>query len=146
MTILIELSISTPALLFPAISLLLLAYTNRFITLANLVRDLYAKYKNSPSYILAGQIQNLKKRLIIIRNMQALGGLSFFLCVLCMFLIFAGSQLYADIVFGGSLILLMASLALSILEIQISVNALTLQLSDFENEYNKNKHRESIEE
>jgi len=129
-----ELTLSTPALLFPAISLLLLAYTNRFIVLANLVRDLYSKYKEEPSEILSGQIHNLNKRIDIIRNMQILGVSSFFFCVFCMFLIFAKQEMAASIVFGGSLILLMASLALSLMEIQISVNALKIQLHDF---YNK---------
>jgi len=127
-----DISLTTPALLFPAISLLLLAYTNRFLTLAGLIRKLHAEYQNEPDQMIIGQIQNLRKRVVLIRNMQALGISSLFLCVFCMFLIFAGENLAGKVVFGVSLLLLMASLALSIREIQISVNALNIQLSDLE--------------
>ncbi|MDF9795916.1 hypothetical protein OKW21_001179 [Catalinimonas alkaloidigena] len=127
-----DISLTTPALLFPAISLLLLAYTNRFLTTASLIRKLHSEYKSEPDQLLMGQIENLRKRVVLIRNMQALGICSLFLCVFCMFLIFAGENLIGKIVFGVSLLLLMASLALSIREIQISVNALNIQLSDLE--------------
>ncbi len=127
-----EITLTTPALLFPAISLLLLAYTNRFLTLASLIRALHETYKSHPKENIMGQLKNLRKRVILIRNMQALGVTSLFLCVFCMFLLFAGKVILGEIVFGISLILLMASLALSIREIQISVNALNLHLSDME--------------
>lgn len=126
------LTLATPALLFSAISLLLLAYTNRFLTLANLVRTLYATYKEKPDKILIGQIKNLKKRLFLIRNMQIYGITSLLLCVLCMFLIYVNYIHFAEIIFGIALILLIISLALSVREIQISVKALKLQLSDLE--------------
>lgn len=127
-----DISLTTPALLFPAISLLLLAYTNRFLTTASLIRKLHSEYKSEPDQLLMGQIENLRRRVVLIRNMQALGISSLFLCVFCMFLIFAGENLIGKIVFGVSLVLLMASLALSIREIQISVKALNIQLSDLE--------------
>ncbi len=124
--------LTTPALLFSAISLLLLAYTNRFLALATLVRNLHAKYKEKPNELLIGQIKNLRKRLNLIRNMQILGITSLLLCVVCMFLIYVENIRIAEILFGVALILLMASLALSIREIQISVKALNLHLSDIE--------------
>lgn len=127
-----EINLTTPALLFPAISLLLLAYTNRFLAVASLIRQLHSDYQKHPNQILIGQIQNLRKRVILIRNMQALGISSLFLCVLCMFLFFAGRYTSGEIIFGISLLLLLASLGLSIWEIQISVNALNIQLSDLE--------------
>jgi uncharacterized membrane protein YfcA len=126
------LTLATPALLFSAISLLLLAYTNRFLTLANLVRSLYASYKEKPDANIIGQIKNLKKRLFLIRNMQIYGITSLLLCVLCMFLIYVSYIHFAEIIFGIALILLIISLALSVREIQISVKALKLQLSDLE--------------
>ena len=86
---LMELSLTTPALLFPAISLLMLAYTNRFIVLAQLIRDLYARFKDNPDETIKGQIYNLRKRIKIIKYMQVFGAISFFFCVTCMFLIFA---------------------------------------------------------
>jgi hypothetical protein len=127
-----QLDLTTPALLFPAISLLLLAYTNRFLTLAGLIRSLHAAYLDHPDARLISQIQNLRLRIVLIRNMQVFGVVSFFLCVLAMSLIFWQYPFFAQIAFGASLLLLMVSLALSIWEIQISVGALKLQLSDLE--------------
>ena len=123
-----ELSLTTPALLFPAISLLMLAYTNRFIVLAQLVRDLYSQNKQEPDIILEEQINNLRTRINIIRNMQILGALSFFFCVMSMFLIYTGSRILANIVFGVSLLLLLGSLVLLVAELQISIHALNIQL------------------
>lgn len=134
-----ELTLTTPALLFPAISLLLLAYTNRFLVLAQLVRELHQRYKTDPNDVIAGQMENLQTRINLIRHMQVLGAASFFLCVLCMFVIFAGWLLIADAVFGLSLILLMASLALSLRELKISVKALNLQLGDVQREQAQQK-------
>ncbi len=127
-----ELTLTTPALLFPAISLLLLAYTNRFLTLAALIRELYARYRAQPDPTLLGQLTNLRYRIVLIRNMQACGVASFFLCVLCMFVLFAGQRLLGQWIFGSSLILLLISLGLSLREIQVSIDALTLQIADVE--------------
>ena len=127
-----DFSLTTPALLFSAISLLLLAYTNRFLTLAALIRDLYGRYKAQPDKKIIGQLHNLRYRIVIIRNMQILGVSSFFFCVLCMFLLFAGLAVVGKIVFGLSLFLLLASLALSLRELQVSVDALTLQIHDID--------------
>jgi Protein of unknown function (DUF2721) len=129
-----DLTLSTPALLFPAISLLLLAYTNRFLALAALMRDLHGRYKNQPDPQIKGQLRNLRYRILIIRNMQVCGVGSFFGCVLCMFVLFAGYGVAGQWIFGGSLILLLISLALSLREIQVSIDALTLQVSDLDND------------
>ena len=127
-----EFTLTTPALLFSAISLILLAYTNRFLGYASLIRDLYAKFQSNPNELLLGQIANLRKRLHLTRNMQILGVSSLFLCVFTMFLIFIGEPLRATWFFGVALLLLIASLGLSIWEIQISVKALDLHLSNME--------------
>jgi len=127
-----ELTLTTPALLFPAISLLLLAYTNRFLTLAGLIRELYARYKTDPDPKIIGQLANLRYRIVVIRNMQAFGVSSFFLCVLCMFVLFAGQLTLGKWIFGLSLVLLLVSLGLSLREIQVSIDALTLQIEDVE--------------
>lgn len=134
-----EIDLTTPALLFPAISLLLLAYTNRFLTLATLIRNLHGKFKENPDSLIWGQIKNLRLRLKLIRNMQVLGVLSLLLCVVCMFVIFAGNLNLAEFIFGISLILLILSLAVSAWEIQISIKALNIQLSDLEHEPVKKK-------
>jgi len=127
-----ELTLSTPALLFPAISLLLLAYTNRFLTLANLMRELYARYRTEPDPRIKGQLVNLRYRIGIIRNMQVFGVASFFGCVLSMFMLFASLPELGKWIFGASLILLLVSLGLSLREIQVSIDALTLQIADLE--------------
>ncbi len=125
-----DLTLTTPALLFPAISLLLLAYTSRFLTLATLIRSLQREYRETSERKLLEQVQSLQRRVQLIRDMQLLGVLSFFLCVLCMFVLFVGATLFGAVVFGASLLLLMASLALSVREIRISVDALNTQLRD----------------
>ncbi len=127
-----ELTLTTPALLFPAISLLLLAYTNRFLTLASLMRELYARYRNQPDPKIKGQLANLRYRIVLIRNMQAFGITSFLVCVLSMFMLFAGQPDLGKWCFGGALILLLISLGLSLREIQVSIDALTLQIHDLD--------------
>jgi hypothetical protein len=127
-----ELTITTPALFFSAISLLMLAFTNRFLALANLIRTLHIQYLSSHEEIILKQIQILRKRLYLIKQMQFTGISSLLLCVLCMFLIYIEIIIFAKIVFGIAIILLILSLILSIWEIQISVKALDIRLSDIE--------------
>lgn len=127
-----ELTLTTPALLFSAISLILLAYTNRFLAYATVVRSLHANFKENPNKVLLGQINNLRKRLRLTQAMQILGIASLLLCVLCMFLIYISLQGWAELVFGFALLLLIASLGLSIREIQISVRALDIHLNDMQ--------------
>lgn len=125
------LNLSTPALLFSAISLIMLAYTNRFLAYAALVRSLYDKYMNNPEeHILLAQIENLQKRLFLTRAMQINGITSLLLCVLTMFLIYVNHVVWAEVVFGIALILLIISLSLLIREIQISGKSLNLQLKN----------------
>ncbi len=126
------LSLTTPALLFSAISLLLLAYTNRFLAIASLVRNLHSAYKEKQDKLVYGQIKNLRKRLYLIRNMQIYGITSLLLCVACMLLIYIGKDDFAAIIFGIALLLLILSLFLSVIEIRISVKALDISLADLE--------------
>jgi|TARA_B110000305_G_C19441211_1_gene641986 hypothetical protein len=126
-------SINIPALLFPAISLLLLAYTNRFLVIAQIIRELHKKYlEHDDKVLIMGQIKNLRRRLTLIRDMQILGVLSFFFCVLSMIFIFYGRLDLGSYLFGFSLILLLASLIYSLRELQISTKALDLELSKME--------------
>jgi hypothetical protein len=128
-----DITINTPALLFPAISLIMLAYTNRFLALASLVRNLHAQYlKGENAALIHGQIKNLRYRLRLIKNMQALGVISFITCILCMYCIYAQYMTWAHITFALSLILFTASLLVSLLEIQLSNKALEIELSDME--------------
>jgi hypothetical protein len=127
-----DITLTTPALLFPAISLLLLAYTNRFLTLANLIRELHARYKANPEEIILAQIKNLRYRVVLIRNMQILGAGSFFMCVLTMLVLFIKLETLGEVIFGISLVLLLASLGFSLRELQVSIDALNYRLSDIE--------------
>lgn len=124
--------ITTPALLFSAISLWMLAFTNRFLAVANLVRQFVALYAEKREEGIYKQLINFRVRLQLIKYTQFFGTLSFFLCVLCMFTIFAGQILLAEIIFGGSLVMLMVSLLLSLYEVFISIGALKLELEKLE--------------
>ncbi len=127
-----DLNLTTPALLFPAISLLLLAYTSRFLALAALMRELYARYKSTPDPRIKGQLVSLRYRIGIIRNMQVWGVASFVGCVLCMIVLFAGLLTLGKWVFVCSLLLLLFSLVLSLREVQVSIDALSLQMDDLD--------------
>jgi hypothetical protein len=127
-----ELNLTTPGLLFSAISLLLLAYTNRFLSIANLIRALHRNYLETNDKGAKVQIKNLQKRIRLIKNMQLLGIDSLFLSVFCMVALFAGWILLGKILFGLSLILLLISLGMMMIEIQISVKALNIQLNDLD--------------
>lgn len=127
-----SMDLTTPALLFPALSLLLLAYTNRFLALASLIRTLHQEYATDRSRIVIGQIRNLQRRISLIKVMQIFGVLSLLLCVVTMFLLFFGLEIIGDIVFAMSLISMITSLAFSLSELFMSVTALNLQLSDLE--------------
>lgn len=127
-----ELTLITPTFLFSAISLLMLAYTNRFLSYAQLVRTLKDRYIENPDAVKAAQIANLRKRLYLTRAMQLMGISSLFLCVITMFLIYIGDQIFSVYIFGLAMLLLIASLGLSVWEIQISVKSLELHLSDMD--------------
>ena len=129
----IEININTPALLFPAITLLMLAYTNRFLSLASLVRKLHDEYhRGEKEKNILAQIRNIRTRLNLIRYMQGLGVLSFLCCVLCMYVIYRNWIMLAHWIFAGSLIFLLLSIILSLLEINKSTKAIELELSDIE--------------
>ncbi len=130
----VQISINTPALLFPAITLLMLAYTNRFLALASLIRKLHGEYKESKGdrLLVKAQIVNLHRRLTLIKRMQASGILSFFFCVLSMLFIYLEYEMGAYAIFALSLVFLLVSLALSLNEIYISTRALEIELKDME--------------
>jgi hypothetical protein len=129
--------ITTPAILFPAISLLLLAYGNRFMATSSLIRELKEKYDETHDEAIISQIQNLRKRVFIIRNMQLVGIGSIFACVLSMLFIYQGHETSAAATFGVSLVAMLVSLGLSIREIMLSTTALNLELKDIEEKVGK---------
>jgi len=125
-----ELTLITPTFLFSAVSLILLAYTNRFLSYAQLVRTLKDQYMKDHSAMTHAQIMNLRKRLYLTKNMQMFGMASLLLCVATMFLIYVGSHIISAYVFGLALLLLLISLGLSVWEIQISAKSLEIYLSN----------------
>lgn len=133
-----DFTLSTPTLLFSAVSLILLAYTNRFMGYGQLVRSLYEKFQENKDDMLLYQIRNLRQRLHLVRFMQLFGILSLFLCVVSMFLIYINVHQLALIAFGIALLLLILSLAVSAWEIHISTLAVEMHLRDMEN-YKKQK-------
>lgn len=127
-----NIDLTTPALLFSTISLLLLAYTNRFLALATVIRTLHRGYQETPDPVAAAQIANLRRRVNLIRDMQTFGVASLLLCTVCMGLLFAGMVFLGKVAFALSLALMVGSLTISLVEIRMSVGALNLQLRDME--------------
>lgn len=123
-----ELTLTTPSLLFSAVSLILLAYTNRFLAYAQVIRNLKSEYERNPTVVAAAQIKNLRERLYLTRAMQVLGMVSLLLCVITMFTIYIKLLTLSEYIFGVALLCLIASLIISIREILISVRALDLHL------------------
>jgi hypothetical protein len=132
-----EFTLTTPTLLFSAISLLFLAYTNRYLALASLIRELHKQYKETHETIIAAQIKSLRKRIELIKYMQLLGVVSFLLCTICMFVMFLQELLIGEILFTMALLALMASLGISVMEVQKSSDALNMRLSDMEDDVNR---------
>lgn len=128
-----ELSVNIPALLFPAISLIMLAYTNRFLALSNRVRVLHDKYQQQDQrLVIFGQIKNLKYRIKLIQHMQTYGVAALLLSLLSMFFIFIQYQGIAKFIFASSLISFSVSIFFSLIEIRLSTKAIELELSDME--------------
>ena len=127
-----ELNLTTPSLLFSAISLILLAYTNRFLSYASVVRSLNEKYQENPDKdpTTLNQIRNFVLRLRLIRAMQTLGAGSLIFCLAAMFFYFINLTLPAEIFFGIGMVMLVCSLGLCIWEIQISTEAISLHLQN----------------
>jgi len=125
------LTYNTPGLLFPAISLLMLAYTNRFLGLASLVRHLVSQYRSNADRMLEPQIDNLRRRLTLIRHAQGIGGASLLLCTTSILALFAGSDVLASALFAAALVAMVTSLGVSLLEIHLSTRALDVELARF---------------
>ena len=110
-----ELTLTTPSILFSAISLIMLAYTNRFLAYAQVIRNLKGEHENRPSAMTKLQLDNLRKRLYMARSMQIYGVIS--------------------------LLLLVISLGISVKEILISVKALEFRLDNVEAEKESEKQK-----
>jgi hypothetical protein len=126
-----DFSITTPTVLFPALSLLMLAHTNRFLALANVIRSLKREFDAGHDEGKALQIRTLNRRLNWIRQMQAFGVASLLACVVSMLLVVAGADLAAKTLFVGSLVLMSISLIISLREVFESLAALRVELKGF---------------
>lgn len=128
-----DITLNTPALLFPAISLIMLAYTNRFLALANVIRHLHERYKNADGTtnpLIHAQIKNLRVRIRLIKNMQIFGVISILAAIIAMYLIYIRSMTHARLLFASSLLFFMGSLILSLIELILSTKSLEIELSD----------------
>lgn len=133
-----DITINTPALLFPAISLVMLAFTNRFMALSSVVRKLHDEYEaNRSNKNLPLQIRNLQFRIKLVRRMQFFGVTSFIVALISMYLIYVDNLQMAHITFATAMLLFACSLVISLIEIMKSTNALELELSDMEDEEGK---------
>lgn len=132
------LEVSTPALLFPAISLLFLSFTNRFLHLASLIRKLHSDWLEKGDSTLRAQIENLRRRLVLIRAMQLLGALSLLLCVIAMISVVVGNNILAIGTFSVALFLMACSLTCLVWEVWISGGALRILLNAMEGNAGKN--------
>ena len=127
-----EITITTPAILFPAVSLLMLAYTNRFLAIAGIIRNLHIRYQAEGSCVVRRQINNLRSRLGLIRNMQSFGILSLIACISSVVVLFLGFRPIGEFFFGLSLFLKLVSLIYCLREINLSGRALEIELEDME--------------
>lgn len=127
-----EITLTTPAILFPAVSLLMLAYTNRFLTIASIVRTLHGRYKSEGSVVVRRQIDNLRSRLGLIRWMQSFGIMSLIACLLSVVGLFLKMRMLGEVLFGISLLLMLSSLLFCLREIHLSGRALEIELEDME--------------
>lgn len=123
-----SIDITTPALLFPAISLLLLAYTNRFLALAQVIRALAGRLAESEDFDVRRQVNNLRLRIRLIKWMQGAGIISILLCMVSMVCLFADQEYWGRLAFVVSLALMIASLGLSFWETLQSGEALKYEL------------------
>jgi len=144
-----DITINTPALLFPAISLVMLAYTNRFMAISSVIRNLHDRYKirtEKDGPAIHAQIKNLRNRLMLIKSMQVLGVTSFLLAIVSMYFVAIDQPQGANFVFAASILFFASSLLISLVEIFKSTKSLELELSDMEDlddnnivDYLKNK-------
>jgi Protein of unknown function (DUF2721) len=125
----VKLDIDTPALVFPAVSFLLLAYTNRYLAIADLARRLLREYEETRAHHLVAQISVLRRRIGLIRLMQTFVMMALLLGVVCMFTLYADLPALSKTVFGFMLVAVVASILVGLVEVQLSTNALDVQLS-----------------
>lgn len=126
-----EITLTTPALLFPAIAILMLGYVNRYLGTASVIRTFKKDYDAGYKHIeVVSQINILKKRIELSRQMLTAGILALLFACLSMFLIFAGLQLAGIVIFSLSLIAMIISMFISLYETSLSNKALLIEVND----------------
>ena len=123
-----NLNITDPAIMFSGISLLFLAYTNRYLALASVIRTLNKDRQTQDEKNRISQIQNLNLRVNLIKHMQAFGVISFLFCVFAMMMLFWQQQFWGEVCFVISLVMMVISLLISLIEIFKSEQSLKIEL------------------
>src|SRR5512141_2422107 len=127
MSNLAPLSISIPALIFPAISLLFISYTTRFLGLTSVARAMLREHLADPQPHWEVQLRSLRHRLHLIRRMQLLGLASIILAALSMGAIANGFPLTGQVFFVGALAGFVGSLGFCVHEIRLSIDAIEVE-------------------
>lgn len=122
------LSITDPAFLFPGISLLFLAYTNRYLAIAGIIRALNVDIEDRDAPNRVKQIQSLHLRITLIKYMQAFGVIAFLFCVFSMLSLMLEQQRAGEVLFACSLFAMVISLLLSLTEVMRSGQSLKMEL------------------
>ncbi len=133
--------ITTPALLFPAIAILMLGYVNRYIGAASVIRAITKDYSTGHRRVqVVEQLQIMQKRIGLFRYMLEIGAFALAMACLSMFLIFVDKQQAGNLVFGLSLVAMITSTLVSFYETVLSNQSLNIEINDvYQKEANKSK-------
>ena len=134
------LQMTTPALIFPAISLIMLAYTNRFLGLSSVIRNLTHEYQLHPDEPLLLQIDNLQRRVMMVRNMQLFGVLCIMFSIASIWALSLDNQFWGICLFVACLLCMAVSLLISMYELFLSCHALEIALADMEKDLKQISH------
>lgn len=125
------LTLNEPALIFPAIAILMLGYINRYIGTAGVIRTFKKDYDSGYKHNnLTKQLDILKKRIELSRLMLTSASSALLFACLSMYLIFQDMQDAGQIIFGLSLIAMIISLIFSLYETSLSNKSLLIEVSD----------------
>jgi hypothetical protein len=118
---------AVPALIFPAISLLFLAYTNRFLGLTAVARKMLAAHLAEAQPHWEVQLINIRRRLHLIRQMQMMGLGSIILAALSMGALVNAFERLGQGLFVCSLVCFIGSMGICVHEIKLSIDAIEVE-------------------
>ena len=129
-----ELGYSTIALLFPAIPLMFLVYSNTPTHVGARLRELFeavsrGEVTGNEYKRVSEEAEYLAKRLSLLRSAQMLSGLTFLFNLLTLASIYMEQQVFAQYLFGCAVIIMMLSILLYLMEISTTVRAVGLILN-----------------